>query len=359
MSDKEALHIFLNSPVTQDMIHNLVNVTLQILPCESSKVITQQLPTPPNSPPVYKTRPLPSLMTFITKLVRYTNVYTGTLMSTIVYMNRLKERLPADAHGMPCTRHRIFLACLIIASKYFNDSSPKNKHWSKYTDGLFRNEDVNLMEKQLLMLLDWDLRIETSELLRVWRRFLEPIKTDLRRQSRMMNNIAPGTMAYSTQTITAPRCTLQAYESAQPINYRYHHTANGCNNNKKQPLLNTLYPYASYQNIHSRSSSLNSSRSSISDYYEENHSRTSSVSSTTTVSSSGSNYSSCDKQAYIPVPYSAKLDKQQKVSWGYSNAGCSSQQAFANTQMSSYFNNCALNEQQQLENAMRQYCGGY
>ncbi len=356
MSDKEALHIFLNTPVTQDMIHHLVNVTLQILPCESSKVVTQQLPTPPNSPPMYKTRPLPSLMTFITKLVRYTNVYTGTLMSTIVYMNRLKERLPTDARGMPCTRHRIFLACLIIASKYFNDSSPKNKHWSKYTDGLFRNEDVNLMEKQLLMLLDWDLRVETSELTKVWRRFLEPIKTDLRRQSRMMKNIAPGTMAYSTQTIGAPMCTYQNYEPVQTTNYQYRHIANDTGN-KKQPSLNTLYPYPTYvtaaQNIHSRSSSLNSSRSSISDCYEENHSRTSSVSSTSSV------YSAPGKPVYLPISFSGKLDKQNKTSLGYHNVGCVSQQVMSSEQMASYLDDCALNEQQQLGNVMRQYCTGY
>ncbi|GMF07901.1 unnamed protein product [Ambrosiozyma monospora] len=101
MSDAQALQVFLRSPVTQDMIHHLVTVTLQILPCESAKTITQQLPSPPNSPPVLKTKPLPSLMTFITKLVRYTNVYTGTLMATIVYLNRLKAKLPKDAQGLP------------------------------------------------------------------------------------------------------------------------------------------------------------------------------------------------------------------------------------------------------------------
>ncbi|KAH3671632.1 hypothetical protein OGAPHI_000337 [Ogataea philodendri] len=184
MIDDQALDIFLKSPVTQDMIHHLVTVTLQVLPCESAKTITQKLPSPPDSPPVLKTKPLPSLMTFITKLVRHTNVYTGTLMSTIVFLNRLKSKLPKDAQGLPCTRHRIFLACLIISSKHHNDSSPKNKHWSKYTEGLFRKEDVNLMERQLLMLLDWDLRISKEELLRVWKRFLDPLRAELRKQER-------------------------------------------------------------------------------------------------------------------------------------------------------------------------------
>lgn len=65
---------------------------------------------------------------------------------------------------MHCTRHRVFLATLIVAAKYLNDSSPKNKHWTKY-GALFSQAEVNLMEKQLLYLLDYDLRMEEDELL--------------------------------------------------------------------------------------------------------------------------------------------------------------------------------------------------
>ncbi|KAG9310014.1 hypothetical protein JVU11DRAFT_10048 [Chiua virens] len=34
--------------------------------------------------------------------------------------------------GMLCTRHQVSLATLIVAAKYLNDSSPKNKHWAAY-----------------------------------------------------------------------------------------------------------------------------------------------------------------------------------------------------------------------------------
>lgn len=163
--DLKALNIFLSSPVSHDMIHKLVVSTLQILPCQDSKVVND--------------KPLPSLMTFLTKLVRYTSVYTGTLMATLVYLNKLKSKLPKNAQGLPCTRHRIVLSCLILASKFHNDSSPKNVHWAKYTEGLFTTKDINLMERQLIYLLNWDLKVENEEMVEVLDSFLDPIRFDL------------------------------------------------------------------------------------------------------------------------------------------------------------------------------------
>lgn len=65
---------------------------------------------------------------------------------------------------MRCTRHRIFLAALIVASKYLNDSTPKNRHWNHYAHGLFDTSEITLMEKQMLSLLNFNLRITETEL---------------------------------------------------------------------------------------------------------------------------------------------------------------------------------------------------
>ena len=113
---------------------------------------------------------------FITALCQKSNVHTSTLMCVTIYLDRLRQRLPRVAKGMACTCHRVFLAALILAAKYLNDSSPKNKHWARYTLGLFSLAEVNLMEKQMLYLLDWDLRITTDQLYTSLQPFLTPIR---------------------------------------------------------------------------------------------------------------------------------------------------------------------------------------
>lgn len=125
------------------------------------------------------------LRSFIEIVMKKSRIDTGTLLTSLCYARRLKLKLFNTSKGivgpgrlgcqqdtalltqltigMECTHHRIFLATLIIATKYIHDSAIRNKYWIDYSLQLFSGSEINLMEKQLLQLLDYKLEIPLQD----------------------------------------------------------------------------------------------------------------------------------------------------------------------------------------------------
>lgn len=198
--NRAALDEFVMMPVSCDMIKYLAQQASLVIRCEShvtnSSSNDPSLLTPPSTPPTFASGTsdptLPSIESFIVSLVTRSHVEVPTLMTSLVFLARLRVKLPDVAKGMKCTAHRIFLASLILAAKNVNDSSPKNKHWAKYTpvkgyEGFgFSLPEVNLMERQLLYLLDWDTRVTEDALFEQFEPFLAPIRRRLQMQDEYM-----------------------------------------------------------------------------------------------------------------------------------------------------------------------------
>ena len=195
-------------PVTGHMVFYLARQMSSIIPVAedpspASSPAGSAPPTPPHTPHRADFNQSPAtpglipLEEFIARLIRASRVQVPTLLTTLIYLQRLRAKLPkmakGDAYayvrshsyiilaiGLPCTRHRVFLATLIVAAKYLNDSSPKNIHWEKIAE-IFDLAEINLMEKQLLFLLDYDLRFDEPEACRLFKPFM-PSPPPLRNQ---------------------------------------------------------------------------------------------------------------------------------------------------------------------------------
>ncbi|CZS92419.1 uncharacterized protein RAG0_02882 [Rhynchosporium agropyri] len=166
---------FIDCTVSLDMVSCLTREASRAVP-SISKVASQK--RDPSSAVTRQRNDIPIIADFIINVIRRSKVQVPTLVVTLIYLTRLRSRLPPSASGYRCTAHRIFLACLIVSSKFFNDISPKNKQWSLDSQiGHFSFDiiDVNLMERQLLSLLDWKLNITSCELLFHLQPFLRKI----------------------------------------------------------------------------------------------------------------------------------------------------------------------------------------
>ncbi|KAH6685016.1 PHO85 cyclin-1 [Plectosphaerella plurivora] len=272
-----ALDTFVYQPVSKQMIAYLAGAAFNVIACDSHLMPpgaaeahrrSQLPPTPPRTPEPREVRSedadLPTLEAFITQLVVSSNVQVPTLMSTLVYLGRLKSKLQPMARGLRCTTHRIFLASLILSAKYLNDSSPKNKHWAAYTNAPatdyssfgFSKSEVNLMERQLLLLLDWDLRISEEDLYCEFEPFLAPIREQV--QAKHTQRVIRRRRAQDERRqLRKAQDVADAYAAAAA----YPSPASSRDNSRSRPARQHSASAAAYAEHHARSRSTASSSS--------------------------------------------------------------------------------------------------
>lgn len=171
-----AFRYLVSQPIRPEMIDHIVTAASGVLWCNPAMKhpdgITQVQPF---------TNRLPPLGTFIVRLIRASGISTGTLVTTVVYLARLKKRLSPTITGSRCSAHRIFLSVLILTCKYLHDVNPTSKSWAQYCSyGMasydFSATDIIKMEVQTLFLLDWDLSLIEEELYLELEPLLFPIR---------------------------------------------------------------------------------------------------------------------------------------------------------------------------------------
>ncbi|KAL0088124.1 cyclin [Phycomyces blakesleeanus] len=143
--------------------------------------------------------PMPELVHFIQKITFSAGVNCRTALVALIYLDRAKAALPKGAAGGHDTPHRMFLASMLLASKYLRGtrwSPPFSPHqpllptvpssWQHYysylssnpsyclgpltnaqlsnlCSGLFSLEQVNTIERAFLKLIDYRCWVDDLE----------------------------------------------------------------------------------------------------------------------------------------------------------------------------------------------------
>lgn len=96
--------------VTSDMICYVADQAAHVIRIEEESpafpVVASKIPTPPQTP--YRSKfqsqretPIVSLQEFILHLVKAANIQVSTLLTTLIYLQRLRTKLPPMAKGQP------------------------------------------------------------------------------------------------------------------------------------------------------------------------------------------------------------------------------------------------------------------
>ncbi|KAI8341981.1 hypothetical protein BC941DRAFT_466877 [Chlamydoabsidia padenii] len=154
---------WMDSRISQDLITLLAHQVTKIAPTYSLTTRTSKSTAHGTDPTV-----IPPLQDFIDLLARRSRTRTGTALVAMTLLGRLSQRLGlVTTTGLASAPQRIFLASLIISTKLIHDTSPKNKHWLAFANGYFELDEINLMEKQFLTLMDFNLSISDYDFAQV------------------------------------------------------------------------------------------------------------------------------------------------------------------------------------------------
>lgn len=101
-----------------------------------------------------------SILNYLKRLAHYTQCSEGCLISTLIYIDRVQannKSFIVNQHSI----HRLFLTALVLSLKFLEDKYFKNSVYAQ-VGGIYLDE-INLLEKQLLILLEYRLVISPAE----------------------------------------------------------------------------------------------------------------------------------------------------------------------------------------------------
>jgi hypothetical protein len=125
---------------------------------------------------VRRTSHLPDLIPFISLITDKCDVQPIHLVMALIYVQRFRKCLPVGYKAEPEAAHRIFVASLLVASKYSEDRCLSTKQVVRATGDVWSIKDITRMELAFLRFLHWDLYVSHEEMTK----FLKDLGFDIK-----------------------------------------------------------------------------------------------------------------------------------------------------------------------------------
>ncbi|OZJ04974.1 hypothetical protein BZG36_01764 [Bifiguratus adelaidae] len=127
---------------------------------------------------------LPNLERFISDIFHKTHLSPCVSVIALIYLERLKSMLPERARGEFDTPYKVFLASILVASKFCEDVGLTNRVISEMTRGLYTIQQLNAMERSFLYLIKYNLKVDYNDVDNFVQRYGDQL--DLEWQREMM-----------------------------------------------------------------------------------------------------------------------------------------------------------------------------
>ncbi|KAF6742472.1 hypothetical protein DFP72DRAFT_830458, partial [Ephemerocybe angulata] len=126
----------------------------------------------PDSPP-NRAQSRVKLLYYIPKLLYSSRFESPVVVLALLLLTRLRERSEATR----ASGHRLFTTALMVSSSYLCDNTYRASSWRDMSGGLFGIKTLNIMVREMLEWLEWDVSVDSVAL----ERFGQAISVDFAR----------------------------------------------------------------------------------------------------------------------------------------------------------------------------------
>ncbi|GAA5812864.1 hypothetical protein MFLAVUS_006323 [Mucor flavus] len=127
----------------------------------------------------YQQKLLPTLPIFVKHVFYHCKLTPTILVVALIYLERLKTHLPSKSKGEFDTPYKMFIASVILATKFIEDTNTIAHSIYRLVSPLYRAKEINEMERSFLGVIEYDLFVDLTQVSKFIQDHKDIIETEL------------------------------------------------------------------------------------------------------------------------------------------------------------------------------------